>query len=74
MRVCQHAKDIPGRRARSLRPVLNMRESGMQFVEGRKNYPDEDFFRHNDPWESVIFPAFPEIQKMQKQEAYGVDP
>jgi len=72
--VCQYAKDITGRRARSLRTVMDMRESGMQFAGGGENYPDEDFFGYTDPRESVIFPVLPGIQKMQEQEASDVDP
>lgn len=74
MSICRHAKGITGRWARSLRPVLNMRESGMQLADWGKTYSGEDFSGQNDPLESVIPPELTEIQKKQEQEASGVDP
>lgn len=74
MSICRHAKDITGRWARSLRPVLNMRESGMQLTDWRKNYSGEDFFGYIDPLESVIPPELTVIQKKQELEVSGVDP
>jgi hypothetical protein len=72
--ISRHAKEITGRWARSLRPVLNMRESGMQLADRGKNYSGEDFFGYTDPLESVIPPELTEIQKKQEREASGVDP
>jgi hypothetical protein len=46
----------------------------MQLADGEKNYSGKAFFRYNDPREPVIFPALTGIQKMQVQEASGVDP
>jgi hypothetical protein len=51
-----------------------MRESGKQLADRGKNYSGKDFFGYNDPRESVIFPALTGIQKIQEQEASGVDP
>ena len=55
-------------------PVPQMKQSGKQLADMAKCHSGEAFFGCDDPLESVIFSALPEIRKLHDGGSTGVDP